>query len=643
MEAMKALTRPTRLQPAFAAAALAVAFAVSAAARPAAAAITPEQQALVDQVMQRLLAVVERPEGYDAWPPTWKIIDTDGENAFAWIDQQQLPKAIPIVRIDRGFLETLAEMNEHRVAFVLGHEMAHLLGGHSLRNRGETNVTASVFEREDEIEADRVGMQLALKAGYSYRPALGAARRFIDMGHEYTSFEGVGVDHPSWSDRIALMETDEVQAELWRSMSAFDTGVYFLETEQHRHAADCFERVVREFPKCYEAWANLGYAKLMMYCDALEPQEVREFNIGHLIVGGFYRRAGSLAEQVRGINAPLWEQAVEALQNALALKDDLVLARANLALAYLVHPSGSPDVGEAAQEFDAVSRMLAEESVVADLDPLTRATLLANAWVGVAHNDPAQSTAVMQQIETFLRRAEDQDARTGGAVRSLRSALGFTRASALAGGASEADRRTALALFEQYLASMSPASAWWPLAYERYADTARALSVTPKPQEELAKRRQNQWRVVTSISLAGDASLGISDPAPEALELLGPADATTPVVDGGSLNMLDYAGRGLSVLMGREVIAIVLNSPESPRVELRRPGLGAQPAQIYVGMPRKEVEALLGDEWVSQRASVIDAGEKHHLYEDVGVAVKFVDGVVSEIIIAQTPHDDGGK
>jgi hypothetical protein len=287
--------------------------------------------------------------------------------------------------------------------------------------------------------------------------------------------------------------------------------------------------------------------------------------------------------------------------------------------------------------------MLAEESAVDDLDPLTRATLLANAWVGVAHNDPAQSKAVMQQIETFLRRAVDQDSRTGGAVQSLRSALGFTRASALAGGTSEADRRTALALFEEYLAAMSPASAWWPLAYERYADTARALSVTPKPQEELAKRRQNQWRVVSAINLAGDASLGISDPAPEALELLGPADATTPVVDGGSLNMLEYAGRGLSVLMGREVIAIVLNSPESPRVELRRPGLGAQPAQIYVGMPRKELEALLGDEWVSQRASVLDAGEKHYLYEDVGVAVQFADGAVSEIIIAQTPHDDGGK
>jgi hypothetical protein len=638
---MKAMTRSLHLRPAFAAA-VAVVVAVSAIARPAAAKVTPEQQALVDQVMQRLLAVVEQPEGYDAWPPTWKIIDTDNDGAFASTDLAQRPKLIPIIRIDRGFLEVVAEMNEHRVAYVLGHEIAHLLGQHTLRSRGDTGVTASVFNREDEIEADRVGMQLALKAGYSYRPALGAVRRFIDLGHEYTSFEGVGVSHPSWSDRIALMETDEVQAELWRSMSAFDTGVYFLQTEQNRHAAECFQRVVDEFPKCYEAWANLGYAKLMMYCDALEPQEVREFNIGHLIVGGFYRRAGSLAEQVRGINGPLWEEAVEALEKALALKDDLVLARANLALAYLVHPSGSPDVGEAAREFDAVSQMLAEESAVDDLDPLTRATLLANAWVGVAHNDPAQSKAVMQQIETFLRRAVDQDSRTGGAVQSLRSALGFTRASALAGGTSEADRRTALALFEEYLAAMSPASAWWPLAYERYADTAQALNVTPKPQEELAKRRQNQWRVVSEINLSGDALLGISDPAAEALELLGPADSTTPVVD-ANLNLLEYGAQGLSVLMGREVIAIVLNSPESPRVELRRPGLGAQPAQIYVGMPRKELEALLGDEWVSQRASVLDAGEKHYLYEDVGVAVQFADGAVSEIIIAQAPHDDGEK
>ncbi len=632
-----------RARRAIAAFALGVVVALSAAARPAAAAITPEQQALVDQVMQRLLAVTERPDGYDAWPPTYKIIDTNDMGAFSWIDPQQKPKAIPIIRIDRGFLETLAEMNEHRVAFVLGHEIAHLLGGHSLRGRGATGVTANVFGREDEIEADRVGMELALKAGYSYRPALGAARRFIDMGHEYTSFEGVGVDHPSWADRIALLETDEVQAQLWRSMSAFDTGVYFLQTEQHAHAAECFERVVRDFPKCYEAWANLGYAKLMMYCDGLEAEDLRGFNVGHLIVGGFYQRAGSLAVDLRGINGPLWDDAVKALRKAIEIKDDLVLARANLALAYLVHPSGSPAVGDAAREFEAVSQMLSEASVAADLDPLTRASLLANAWIGVAHNDPAQSTAIMQQIETFLRRAEQQDARTGGAVRSLRSAIGFTRASALAGGASEADRRSALELFEQYLAAISPASAWWPLAYERYAETAQALSVTPKSRDELAKRRQNEWRIVSSINLTGDAILGISDPAPEALELLGPADATTPVVDGGSLNLLEYAERGFSVLLGREVIAIVLNSPDSPRIELRRPGLGAQPAQVYVGMPRNELEALLGDEWVSKLAPVIEANQQHHFYEDVGLAVKFTGGQVSEIIIAQAPHDYGNK
>ena len=44
------------------------------------------------------------------------------------------------------------------------------------------------------------------------------------------------------------------------------------------------------------------------------------------------------------------------------------------------------------------------------------------------------------------------------------------------------------------------------------------------------------------------------------------------------------------------------------------------------------LRALLGDEWVSTLAPVVDADGQHHFYENVGLAVKFADGQVSELV-----------
>jgi hypothetical protein len=62
-------------------------------------------------------------------------------------------------------------------------------------------------------------------------------------------------------------------------MAAFENGVTFLAVEDDA-AELCFERVAREFPACYEAWANLGYARLMRYCGTLSRADLRELGSG---------------------------------------------------------------------------------------------------------------------------------------------------------------------------------------------------------------------------------------------------------------------------------------------------------------------------------------------------------------------------
>src|SRR5207248_10198341 len=97
-------------------------------------------------------------------------------------------------------------------------------------------------------------------------------------------------------------------------------------------------------------WVNLGHALLMQYCDGLETADLRQLDIGQVVACCFYARPQSLEVKIRGVNEPLWRKAVGALQQALKRNPDLVLARANLGLAYLVHPEGR-DVKRAAQYF----------------------------------------------------------------------------------------------------------------------------------------------------------------------------------------------------------------------------------------------------------------------------------------------------
>ncbi|MCA9257566.1 MAG: M48 family metallopeptidase, partial [Planctomycetales bacterium] len=471
--------------------------------------ITPAQQELVDLVMGRLLVRIDRPEKYAAWPPEWKIIDDDDLNAFATIDYEKSDQElIPLVRVHRGLLEVVAEMDPDRLAFILGHEIAHLTHGHVLDSPRTGEAARLMFDREEELEADLTGMEYALQAGFSYKKGIEAAQRIREKGSGYTSFEGLSTDHPSWAERIALMEQDETQQKLWHATSAFETGVFFLQAEQFQSAEIFFERVTREFPKCHEAWVNLGYAQLMRYCDGLEPEDLRTFGIGQLVVGGFYQRAEGL---FRGPDEQLWWDAVGSLQRALTLRDDLILAKANLALAYLVHPSGSPDVGKAAEFYEQVAALLDDPAASKTVDPLTRAALWANAWVGFEHNDPQRSEQVIADIEAALKQAEQL--RTGRtAAERVRAALNFTRANALAAEPNEESRRRSLRLFEDYLQATPASSSWWPLAHERYMQIADDLGARPKTEKELSKKKQSAWRAVTAVAVEGAAPVVLADP-----------------------------------------------------------------------------------------------------------------------------------
>lgn len=180
----------------------------------------------VTNIGKRLAAVCDRPKvDYD-----FTVLDTGLVNAFA------APGGF--IFVTRGLLQEMG--NEAELASVLGHEIGHVAGWHSIgmiqRQMGygalsmlgaiATGIqmgpeamilvaqTADLFtslyllgySREHELEADRVGMRYMLSAGYDPKAALSFFERLgaLEKKEGPDNWEPYLRSHPPTQQRIAL-------------------------------------------------------------------------------------------------------------------------------------------------------------------------------------------------------------------------------------------------------------------------------------------------------------------------------------------------------------------------------------------------------------------------------------------------------
>jgi tetratricopeptide (TPR) repeat protein len=604
----------------------------------------PTDAQLLAQVGRRLQAVMDPLPKFVA-PPTIEIGANKEVNAYATAKFEEGDKGVrvlPRVVVFQGMLDRVIRAQDDpdgdadRLALIVGHELSHVALGHVVRPpAGKTEFVRRAFTRKQENDADLSGMQLALKAGYSFRRGRTGIDRMRDAGLDYSSFEGLGVDHPSWTDRLTLL--DKEQAQLWKAMSAFENGVFFLLVEQYPSAESCFGQVTREFPQCHEAWTNLGDSLLMQYCDKLQADDVRQFNLGQLAVGAFYSRSESLEGMVRGPDKRLWNEAVAALGKALALAPDLTLAKADLGLAYLVSPHG--------QDLDGAMRYLDEAARAAPAehtgDALMPATVLLNAAVAdLAAGRSDAATRKLDQAEAVVRRVTGDDEPAQDAVaRTFSCGLLYNRAVLLAASQDKARRRQAADLFVRYLETAEPASAWWPLAHERYAKLCGNLGLRARAKDDLARRKRARLQLLTAVKLASGERVTLSESVSEVRKRLGAGQAV-PVVRGTDLVRVYYPDHGVELLCRERVLAICLRGQKAPPLPVESVGAGGAARELRVGMDRAALEKALAQQPHDVR-QLDDPGVSYVYYPGLGLAVRWHAGTVEELVVAQIPRNAG--
>jgi predicted Zn-dependent protease len=263
-----------------------------------------ELNAYINEVGQRLAAVSHRP----ALAYEFRVANTSTINAYA------LPGG-PIA-IHRGLL--IALQNEAQLAAVLGHEIGHVAARHSVRavtrsalaNLGLLGLglaaasvgidpsTAMVFgqipgalvlthfTREDEREADRLGIQYMVRAGYDPAGAVQLHEIFMKQANRQASgwLEGLFRTHPHSRERYeaAQAEAERLRAEgngrpLKADRFAARTArlrerhqVYLLADEAERllgrgmsqEAETKFREAIARDPRQAPFWTGLGAARL---------------------------------------------------------------------------------------------------------------------------------------------------------------------------------------------------------------------------------------------------------------------------------------------------------------------------------------------------------------------------------------------
>ena len=166
----------------------------------------PAAQELVARIGKRLATG----EGTRDREFTFQIVQAEAANAFA------LPGGF--VFVTRPLLD-LCDGDEAEVAFLLGHEMEHIILRHAAEKyvvdmaltatkvgRLAGKLLGTGYSREQEREADLKGVRLAVEAGFEAEGGVRALKKLRQLSPEASAFQQYLSTHPSTTDRIASIE-----------------------------------------------------------------------------------------------------------------------------------------------------------------------------------------------------------------------------------------------------------------------------------------------------------------------------------------------------------------------------------------------------------------------------------------------------
>ncbi|MCA1991095.1 MAG: M48 family metallopeptidase [Coleofasciculus sp. S288] len=166
----------------------------------------------VNEIGQRLAKESQRSD----IPYTFQVVDDKSINAFATMGG--------FVYVNTGLLA--AADNEAQLASVMAHEVGHIVGQHAIEQMRQTAIARGLAaaagldrstlvnlgvelalrrpnSRQDELEADQLGLENLQKAGYAPSAMVAFMEKLLKKGGSIPAFLST---HPATSDRVNALQ-----------------------------------------------------------------------------------------------------------------------------------------------------------------------------------------------------------------------------------------------------------------------------------------------------------------------------------------------------------------------------------------------------------------------------------------------------
>ncbi len=190
-----------------------------------------EVQARIERIGKNIVAVCDRPD----LPYTFKVLDVDEVNAMA------APGGF--IYVYSGLIKLMPTDDE--LAGIIGHEIGHVVKRHSMgqleKNLGISLIFGGIFgdkgkplqsialsaisagySRSDERQADLLGYQQSVKAGYNQYGMLMGLTKLYELNPKQRN--DLFSDHPEASARIELMKQYLAEAHVTPTVKQIDAN-----------------------------------------------------------------------------------------------------------------------------------------------------------------------------------------------------------------------------------------------------------------------------------------------------------------------------------------------------------------------------------------------------------------------------------
>lgn len=173
--------------------------------------------------------------------------------------------------------------SEDALALVLGHEIAHAVLRHGLKDWAESKEYANILKdpemfrnvllansRTQEFEADRYGALYALRAGYAVSAGCDVFDKFPRTRQIYD--RGLA-SHPTGDERVAQLKKFEKQMQ--NTIAMWDEALKASAAGRYDQASVALEILEAEFPNLPSIHNNLGWVYYRIY-EKTDPTPMKE-------------------------------------------------------------------------------------------------------------------------------------------------------------------------------------------------------------------------------------------------------------------------------------------------------------------------------------------------------------------------------